>query len=179
MSLTAIHIRSGEPGPGRLIDRWLEAHHVPVRDFADAYEACVYLVQHPSATPDLAFVGTDWLLPEEWPIVRYLHETWPGLGLIIYASRSVPGLPEGAALRSVAASARTLESILELEPDNLLRGMRPAGPPEGIVESKTADAETGGRSAAPGDGAVRSIGVSDASARPGPDELWLLSGPEG
>jgi hypothetical protein len=179
MSLTAIHIRSGEPGPGRLVDRWLEAHRVAVRDFADAYEACVYLVQQPSAAPDLAFVGADWLLPEEWPIVRYLHETWPGLGLVIYASRSVPGLPEGTVLRSVAASARTLESILELGPDNLLRSMRPAAAPlERVLESRTADAEATGQPA-PGNGAVRSIGMSDASVRPRPDELWLLSGPDG
>ena len=200
MSLAAIHIRTGEVGLNRSVEAWLARHNVPAQNFSDAYEACVYLIGHAPAVPDFAFIGADWLTPEEWPIVRFLREVWPALAIIVYAGRRVPGLPEPAALRSVCTSPRMLDLMLELGPDNLLRSVRSS-----VVEDLTPTAplgnapcqqvsvySTGDGSEAAGDHSAGDPVQSAALAadvprtvikgeRPRPaklEELWLLSGQE-
>jgi hypothetical protein len=197
MSLTAIHIRTGEASLNRTVEGWLEQHKVPAQSFADAYEACVHLIGHAAAVPDFAFVGADWLTPEEWPIVRYLHDTWPGVAIIVYASRRVAGLPEPVGSRAVCTSARVLDRMLELGPDNLLRSMRtspagdliaakprePVGPP--VLEHAVAAASAKPAGEVGGNGAQstalagdlqRNNGGGEAPGGAPHPELWLLTG---
>jgi hypothetical protein len=199
MSLMAIHIRTGEAGLNRTVEGWLERHNVPARVFADAYEACVYLIGNASVVPDFAFIGADWLTPEEWPIVQYLHDTWPGLAVIVYAGRRVSGLPEPLPLRAVCNSARMLDRTLELGPDNLLRSMRTSGAEDLPAPSKAKEAAcppvlghaaaasagpacdapgNGEQSAALGGDPLRNNGGGESPDRTRHPELWLLSGQE-
>lgn len=198
MSLTAIHIRTGEAGLNRTVEGWLARHNLPARVFADAYEACVYLIANASTVADFAFIGADWLTPEEWPIVRYLHETWPSLAVIVYASRRVPGLPEPLALRAVCTSPRMLDRVLEGEPDNLLRSMRsstaedlqaasePSEPScpsvighsaASILPERDVQGDGSGSAALVGD-SPRNNGGGEPSSPVRHQELWLLGGQE-
>ena len=81
---SALHLRTGETTAAEAISSWLRQYRVGGTDFSDAFEACVYLLEQSEQAPDLAFVGTDWLTPDEFPIIRYIHETWPGAGVIVY-----------------------------------------------------------------------------------------------
>lgn len=107
-----VHLRSGEPGTADAISGWLRRHGATVVELPDAFEACVFALTHSATTPDLAFVGADRLGDDEWAIVGYLRQTWPGLVTVIYADRPIappiaPG-PRTLLIRPTEALRRML-----------------------------------------------------------------------
>ena len=121
---SALHLRTGETSAAEAISSWLRQHRVGGTDFSDAYEACVYLLEQSEETPDLAFVGTDWLTPDEFPIIRYIHETWPGVGVIIYGDGGELPPQESGALMWRCGSVDALRQVLADSPANVLQRLR-------------------------------------------------------
>ncbi|MFH1748523.1 MAG: hypothetical protein ABIG44_15930 [Planctomycetota bacterium] len=120
----AFHLRTGEPGAAEAVEAWLHDHQVESTLLFDAYDACVYLLEHNDQVPDLVFVGTDWLAPDEIQIINYIRETWPGSGIVVYSSSDdAPPLqptPPTCICRSPAA---LLELMIE-PPAEVLRHLR-------------------------------------------------------
>ena len=127
---SAIHVRTGEPSAAEAIEGWLRAHDVESVVFFDVYDACVYLLQHNERVPDLVFVGTDWLAPDELSIIRFIRETWPGAGIVAYSSSDeappVPAAPPTCVCRTPAA----LLQFMTEPPAQALRRLRAQAAPE-------------------------------------------------
>lgn len=108
----AVHLRTGDRETDGAVSMWLERHEVDVFDFADPFEACTFALTRPETTPDVAFIGADWLAPDELRIIDYLRETWPGLGMVIYGSTpATAGLhagPQTLVLHPLSAVRRIL-----------------------------------------------------------------------
>ena len=82
----AIHLRTGDRGTDGAISTWLDCHDVEVVTCADSFDACVQALTELASAPDLALIGIDWLPPDEYSIIHYLRETWPGLTMVLYGS---------------------------------------------------------------------------------------------
>ena len=121
---SALHLRTGETTAAEAISSWLRHYRVGGTDFSDAFEACVYLLEQSEQTPDLAFVGTDWLTPDEFPIIRYIHETWPGVGVIVYGDGGELPPQESGALLWRCRSVDALRQLLAESPSVLLQRLR-------------------------------------------------------
>lgn len=120
---TAVHLRAGEPGAAQAVDDWLRRQGISCTDFADAYEACVYLLENHERVSELAFVGADWLTPDEYAIIRYISATWPGVGVIVYCGTTeIPLCECGPSTRVCTPAA--LGRLLALTPDQLLHALR-------------------------------------------------------
>ena len=121
---TAIHLRTGESHAAEEISAWLRDHRVEVTGFSDAYDLCVHLLQHSAEIPDLALVGADWLSPGEFAIVRYLRETWPGVGIVVYSSGGETPPCEPGPLTRVCRSSHALRQLLSESPERTLSRLR-------------------------------------------------------
>ena len=128
---TAIHLRTGEAGVSDLVDAWLQQHEIHGPVFANAFDTCVYLLEESDKVPDLAFVGADWLSPDEGDIVHYLRETWPSLGIVVYAGGTVTVGCEPGGLTQFCHSRGALRQLLEYSPEQLLRVLREHDPSDG------------------------------------------------
>ncbi|MGD8453755.1 MAG: hypothetical protein PVJ57_18230 [Phycisphaerae bacterium] len=124
MVRSAIHVRTGEADTAEVVDAWLRQHQIVGVDFADAYEACVHLLEESERIPDVAFVGLDWLAPEELGIVRYIGETWPGTVLIVYRHNGNAPPYEGVVPVHFCRSTEALQQLLTDPPDRVLRRAR-------------------------------------------------------
>ncbi len=126
----------------RLVDQWLDRQGFQTCEFTDPYMACAHLVRRIADIPDLVFVGADWLSPEELILVQYLRETWPSVGVVVYANGNVSGVCEPA---PPAAGLLFLGRTAWL-PGELARAVagRPAGPAERAAVGAAARGECGG-----------------------------------
>ena len=124
----AIHLRTGDRGTDGAISAWLERHGIEVVACADAFEACTFTLTHSATVPELAFVGADWLAPDELAIVSYLRETWPGVTIVIYGSAPATAGFEASALTHVCRSAFAVRRMLAAVPgamvEESLRALR-------------------------------------------------------
>jgi hypothetical protein len=119
-SQKAIHLRTGDRATDGAVSAWLERHGVEVIPCADAFEACTVALSHSPVVPELAFVGADWLAPDEIAIVSYFRETWPGITIVIYGSASATAGFEATALTHVCRSAAAVRRMLAAPPVALL-----------------------------------------------------------
>jgi hypothetical protein len=83
----AIHVRTGQRASAEMVDTWLTRSGVSAAGFDDVYAACVYLLRHYAAIPDLALVGADWLGDDELSIVAYIRQTWPRTAIVVYGGQ--------------------------------------------------------------------------------------------
>ncbi|GAG00236.1 unnamed protein product, partial [marine sediment metagenome] len=116
----AIHIRSGEAGAGQAVDNWLERHGVERVCCADVLDACAFILKNSAHVPDLAFVGADRLSVDDLAILRYLRETWPAIGIVLYGEHAELDPHTPATRTLVCPSRAALDEILAASPDRLL-----------------------------------------------------------
>ncbi len=104
--MKVIHLRTGDAAIDDRIAAWLRRHAATVVECADAFEACVVAIKHRQPPPQLAFIGADWLAPDEFSILGYLRETWPTIGIVVTGSPRViatfPASPRTHICRSEA-----------------------------------------------------------------------------
>lgn len=117
----AFHIRTGQRAAGEAIDAWLSRHEVETISVADVYEACVYLLKHYECVPDLALLGTAWLTEDELSIVRYIRETWPRVGVVIYGGAAETPAFDSSPFTRICRSQAALERVLAEPPAHLLQ----------------------------------------------------------
>ncbi len=122
----AIHLRTADRGTDGAISAWLERHGVEVVACADAFEACTFALTHSATIPELAFIGADWLAPDELAISGYFRETWPGVTIVIYGSAATTAGFEASALTHVYRSAAAVRRMLAAAPGALLEESRAA-----------------------------------------------------
>ena len=115
-----IHLCTGDRTADGAIAAWLERHGLDVAACADAYDACTVALTQPEPTPDLAFIGADWLAPDELAIIHYFRQTWPGLPLVVYGSTPATTGFQDSTLMLVCRSAGALRNMLAEPPDALL-----------------------------------------------------------
>lgn len=112
-----LHIRTGERAAAETLDGWLASHGCAITACGDVYEACVRLVRHTGEPPELVLLGADWLSPDEFAILRYLRETWPRAGVLVYTrGRTLPPLdflPLVATCRTDEQWRRVLDALPE------------------------------------------------------------------
>jgi hypothetical protein len=121
-------LRTGDQGIDGAISTWLERHDVEVVGCADPFEACAFALTQRGSAPDLAFIGVDWLAPEELAIVDYLREIWPELSAVVYGGAQATARLEPNAPALVCRSAEGLRRMLADSPDALLSQPRAAAP---------------------------------------------------
>lgn len=121
---SAIHLRTGEPSAAEAVEAWLHDHQVDSTLFLDAYDACVYLLQHSDQVPDLAFVGIDWLAPDELSIIRLIRETWPGSGIVVYASTDEAPPFQPAPPACICRTPAALLQLMTEPPAQVVRRLR-------------------------------------------------------
>lgn len=121
---TAIHLRTAEPDVAGIVDAWLCQHAVATVALADVYEACVYVLQQHADTPDLAFVGADWLGPNDIVILSYLRETWSSTAIVVYSSGQRSLVSEPGARHRVCSNPEALRGLLADPPERLLQDWR-------------------------------------------------------
>lgn len=116
---SAVHLRAGDTVAADDIDRWLRAYGVEATVFGDAFDACVFLLEHAEHVPDLILVGTDWLPADERQILDYLADTWPGAGFLLYGNGGMPiSMPANSAA-FVCRGQAALRAMLDESPDAL------------------------------------------------------------
>ncbi len=142
----AMHVRTGDPGSAGFVDGWLRAHDARIVDCADAYDACVRLIQQAEHVPDLVFIGADWLDADEQQILRYVRDTWPAVGVIVYG-QPPQAFTDRIDRLHLCASRGDLERLLD------------RAPPE-VAEKLDADA---GRTPPPRAGGARGAEPAQAS----------------
>lgn len=116
----AIHIRTGQRARADMVDEWLTDHDVEIVALADVYEACVYLLKHYDQVPDLALVGADWLSASEFAIVRYIRETWPPVGVVVYGGSPDAPAYDFSPLVLTCRSDQALEGLWRRTPTDVL-----------------------------------------------------------
>ncbi|MBU0641000.1 MAG: hypothetical protein KKB50_19225 [Planctomycetes bacterium] len=121
----AIHLRTGDPGAAAIIDQWLERHGVVVIGCTDAFHACSHMVRNGTEAPLLAFVGTDWLAPDDRAIIRYLHERWPGVGIVLYGAVEAGVSWANGARLIVCRTRAALRDLVAKTPQQLLERSAP------------------------------------------------------
>ena len=158
-----IHIRAGGAGAGQAVDNWLERHGVERVCCADALDACAFILKNSAHVPDLAFVGVDRLTADDLAIIKYLRETWPAIGIVLYGEHAELDPHTRATRTLVCPSRAALDEILAASPDRLLaqfwrlpsstesdteaddrfigRSARPAATPHTSDDSDQADAK--------------------------------------
>lgn len=119
-SLSAIHLRTADRGTDGAIAAWLRDHGVGVVSCADPFEACVAALTQSTPTPDLAFVGVDWLAHDETAIVGYLRQTWPELTIVLYGSGPALAGFQGSPLSVTCRTSAALRRMLEESPAQFL-----------------------------------------------------------
>jgi hypothetical protein len=124
-----IHLCTGDRAIDGAIAGWLDRHGVDVVACADPYEACAFALTQPDPMPDLAFIGADWLAPDETAIIHYFRQVWPGLALVIYGSTPATSAFQDSMLTFVCRSASALRRVLEDHPDHLLERFPDASRP--------------------------------------------------
>jgi hypothetical protein len=122
----AIHVRTGDRGTDGAVSAWLERHGVEVVACVDAFEACTLALTQGKPEPDLAFIGADWLAPDETALIGYLRETWPQLTTVIYGSAQATARFEARPPTLVCRSAEGLRRMLASPPDALRNKSRAA-----------------------------------------------------
>jgi hypothetical protein len=125
----AIHIHSGRTTVGDAVDAWLDRHGVERMCCADAFAACSVILMQSTRVPDLAFVGADRLASDELPILAYLREAWPGVGIVLYGRHAQPCSHTRATQTLVCPSSAALREIMDAPPDHLLVRLRRTLPP--------------------------------------------------
>lgn len=145
---TAIHLCTGQHADAQALNAWLERHGVEVIGFDDVYRACVHLLRRYERIPDLALVGTDWLMDDEINIVAFLRQTWPRVAVILYGGTHESPLVELLPLTRTCRGAAGLSELTSRSPDELLRELTAdAGPPPSrpLVEWRdSAESDRGG-----------------------------------
>jgi hypothetical protein len=119
-----LHIRTGSRASVQLVDRWLERQQVEVLACADAFDACVAVLRKDAPPIGLALLGADWLDPEDFALIRLLHEHVPGLAIVLYGYAGLPQEPAHAGPLLVCRSAVDLEHALQDELDGLVARVR-------------------------------------------------------
>jgi hypothetical protein len=118
---TALHIRTGQPATGAALEGWLARHTVDVVGCDDVYEACVRLLQNYDAVPDLVLLGADWLNADEYRIVRYVRETWPRAGILIYGRIEPSPAWHATPMLHVCHTPGALDKLIAATPAQLLQ----------------------------------------------------------
>lgn len=126
-----LHIRTGDPGLADAIDAWLRASAVEPVICVDAYEACVHLLKRAEDVPELVFVGVDWLAPDEQEVIRYVRDTWPAVGMVVYGAPLAPGVADTPLIR-VCAARSDLLPLLAAPPAELVDRFAREGAPTAI-----------------------------------------------
>jgi len=116
----ALHVRTGQPAAAGALDAWLDRHGVERTAFDDVYSACVHLLTQYERVPDLVFVGADWLLEDEFGILRYLRETWPRVGIVVYGRTDISPALHVAPLVCACPTQAALDRLLAETPARLL-----------------------------------------------------------
>lgn len=111
----ALHIRAGDSGAADLINQWLDRHDVAVLDCEDAFGASAFVNYDGADALSLAFVGTDWLTPEEAGVARLIRERWPSAAIVLYGG-SVDAVANGDRVRAI--TCRSLHKLRELLTDS-------------------------------------------------------------
>lgn len=115
----AMHVRTGDPASAGVVDDWLRAHDVRIVDCADVYDACVQLIQQAELVPDLVFIGADWLEADEQQILRYVRDTWPAVGVVVYG-QPPQAFTERIDRLQLCVSRTDLERLLDRAPPELV-----------------------------------------------------------
>jgi len=119
-------VRTGDRETDGAISAWLERHGVEVVECADPFEACTLALTQREPTPDLAFIGADWLAADELAIVGYFREAWPGLTTVVYGSAPATARFDAAPATWVCRSGSAVRRMLADSPDALLNESREA-----------------------------------------------------
>ena len=125
----AMHIRTGQRAAAEAVDAWLGQHQVDVAAFADVYAACAFLLKHFDRVPELTFIGADWLAESEFAIARYIRETWPRTGIVLYGSAGVPLGADVAPLVLTCRGEAALREVIALRPAEVLRKIHSTAAP--------------------------------------------------
>jgi len=80
----AIVIRTGQRAESDLVCARLSAAGVKVIECADAIDACVHILRFPDPAPHVVFIGTEWLSREDYALMGYLRQTWPGVLVVLH-----------------------------------------------------------------------------------------------
>ncbi len=127
-------MRTGDRATDGAIARWLQDHGVEVTHCADSYEACVVALSQDGPPPDVAFIGADWLAPDETAIIAYFHESWPELPIVVHGSaRATSGFHSSKQTR-VCRSPEVLRHMLADSPDALTAEHRVHAPVSPLSE---------------------------------------------
>ena len=118
---SAVHLHTGQPAAANALDAWLARHGVERIAFDDVYASCVHLLTRYDHVPDLALVGADWLQEDEFGIVRYLRETWPRVGIVVYGRAETSPALHAAPLVCTCPTQAALDRLLAETPAQLLQ----------------------------------------------------------
>lgn len=119
----AFHLRGGQRTTVDLVDGWLNQHALEVWGCADSFQACTQLLTAAGDPVQLAFLGVDWLGPDELAIVDYVRETWPRAGMVIYGSAPFGSL-QAPDLAVYCGSRAALQAALDHTVDGLIAYLR-------------------------------------------------------
>ncbi len=117
----AIHLCTGDRGTDGAISTWLDCHDVEIVSCADPFEACVLALTDDAVPPDLALIGIDWLPPDEYSIISYFRETWPGLTIVVYGNTPTIVEFEKMPLTIVCRCANEIRRMLANTPGMLVK----------------------------------------------------------
>ncbi len=125
----AVHIRTGQRAAAEALDGWLAQHAVEVVGLPDVYDGCVYLLRNYATVPDLVLIGVDWLAEDEFALVRYVRETWPRAGVVIYGSSAATPSFDWAAWTYTCRSDAALREMIAEPPAALLQRLAASAAP--------------------------------------------------
>lgn len=118
--MRAIHLRTADRGADDAIASWLDGHGVEVIECDDPFDACVVALRYDGPPPRFAFIGLDWISPQEFSIAGRFREIWPEIILVLHGSpQAAAGFP-AAPLTFVCRGGETLRNLLSAPPADLL-----------------------------------------------------------
>lgn len=131
-----LHLRTGLKSVTERIGAWLAREGAERIDCADAFDACVYALQNRGHDVAAVFVGTDWLAPDEYPVLHRLQETWPTAVTVVYGDGRAPYAVDPAARIYVCTTPRDLDQLLSERLEHVVERIRRMFPARQIGESR-------------------------------------------
>lgn len=111
-----LHLRTADRGADEAIASWLQSHDTEVIECADPFDACLAALAADEPAPELALVGLDWVSPDDFTVVGYFRESWPGIVVVFYGSPRVAASFPAAPLTIVCRTAESFEELLRGSP---------------------------------------------------------------
>ncbi len=124
----AAHLQTGEPAAMTEVDQWLRNHGVRTVNWPDAFAACTHLLIHANEVPDLVLIGLEWLPTDEVDIARYIRETWPGVGMVLYGAATEKTVLDSDARMIRCSTIEALQEVLRRRPDALQEELSAGAP---------------------------------------------------